>query len=101
MAVDGKISDVNEKVTEFEQLTEKSADDNTAIIQLESVTTLLDDVSGFLTVGMRGKRSVDSKTNISLVRFSNKNTHRLYKMDQFERKVCGHPVNTILYQGAI
>ena len=77
MAVEGTISDVNAKITEFGELTDKTAADNTAITQLESVTTLLNDVSGFLTVRKRGKRSVESTENISSVLVTNKNPYRL------------------------
>ena len=73
MAVDDKISDVNAKITEFEELTDKTDADKTAIIQLESVTTILNDVSGFLTI--RGKRSVESKENTSSVLVTNKNPY--------------------------
>ena len=73
MAVEGKISDVNAKITEFEEFTDKTAADKTAIIQLESVTTNLNDVSGFLTI--RGKRSVESKENTSSVLVTNKNPY--------------------------
>ena len=76
MAVDDKISDVNAKITEFEELTDKSDADYTAITQLESVTTLLDDVSGVLTIRKKGKRSVESEKNISLV-LVNKDFYRL------------------------
>ena len=69
MAVDGKIPSVNAKITEFGELPEKSAADNTAITQLESITTILNDVSGLLTFRNREKRSVEfeSKKKMSVV----------------------------------
>ena len=69
LAVGEKISDINAKITEFGNLADKSDDDNTAITQLESVQTLLNDVSGLLTV-----RSVESKKNISCVSLFTKNS---------------------------
>ena len=74
LAVDGKIPAVNAKITEFGELTDKTAADNTAIIQLESVTTILNDVSGFLTVRKRG--SVESTENTSSVLVTNKNPYK-------------------------
>ena len=76
MAVEGKISDVNAKITEFEEFTDKSAADKSAITQLESVSTILNDVSGFLTIRKRGKRSVESKENTSSVLVTNKNPYK-------------------------
>ena len=62
LAVDGKIPTLNAKITEFAQLADKTTADNTAIKQLESVTTILNDVSGLLTFRKREQRSVESKT---------------------------------------
>ena len=62
MAVEGKISDLITKITEFGNLADKTEDDNTAITYLQTVNTLLNDVLGLLT---SRKRSVESMKNIS------------------------------------
>ena len=66
MAVEGKISAHTAKITEFEDLADKSDDDHTAIDHLLTLTTQLNDVlSGLLSArNRRSKRSVEGKKNI-------------------------------------
>ena len=59
-----KISAVKAKIREFEQLADKTADDNTAINHLNTVTTILNDVSELLTGRKRRKRSAEGKISI-------------------------------------
>ena len=59
MAVAGKITAVNAKISEFGDLADKTDDDNTAIGHLTTVTGHLSDVSGLLTARKRKRRSVE------------------------------------------
>ena len=61
MAVAGKITTHNAKITEFGNLADKTDDDHTAIGHLTTVTAHLNDVSGLLNARKRRKRSVESK----------------------------------------
>ena len=52
---------------EFGDLADRTDDDNTAIGHLTTVKSHLSDLSGFLTLRKRMRRSVEGKTNISSV----------------------------------